>query len=300
MTYIKLSAFALALFFSSSASASIEDARKDILNTYNFDPSMMTYEEQANRAPTLSQLWSRFNKSPEGYRDALRILLKEKGQQEILYCDGGMLFLANATSPADQNLGMDSIKKCTLTEIQQTPYFYTMHQQAIRGVDTIELQFKMLTRPEYQITVPAHALNLAQDYCFVYPLLVQDETKYTLRLIEKIKLEKDPVALKTLLLALYYAALPNSEAAIHFISQSKEYPVDIQELARQIEMGIAKARQAAPSKVFNWLKENGSKISPNALEKELRDARRERMRTISDEALMELGAYTLLIYHSQR
>ncbi len=139
MTYKKLGAFALTLSFSFSALASIDEARKDILNTYNFDPSAMTFDEQANRAPSLSQLWSRFNKSPDSYRDALRTLLNEKGQKEILYCDGGMLFLAYAVLPADKHLGLESIKKCSLAEIQHSPFFYTMHEQAIRGVDTIDL-----------------------------------------------------------------------------------------------------------------------------------------------------------------
>ncbi len=158
----------------------------------------------------------------------------------------------------------------------------------------------MLMKPKYQVTVPAHALKLAQDYCFVYPLLVQEETKYTSRLIEKTKIERDPVALKTLLLALYYSALPDSEATIHFISQSKKYPEDIQALAKNMELSIAKARQTDSAEAYNWLKKNGATISPNASEKELRDARRARMHAISDEALMELGVYTLLIYNTRK
>jgi hypothetical protein len=48
------------------------DPREDIRSTYDFEPTTMTFEEQANRAPTLSRLWDRFDKKPDTYRDALQ------------------------------------------------------------------------------------------------------------------------------------------------------------------------------------------------------------------------------------
>lgn len=42
-----------------------EAAKADILGTYDFEPSRMTFEQQASRAPGLSKLWDRFDGSPE-------------------------------------------------------------------------------------------------------------------------------------------------------------------------------------------------------------------------------------------
>ena len=51
-------------------------ALRDIQNAYNFDPSKLSFEEQAKRAPTLSALWDRYDKTSDVYRDALRTALK--------------------------------------------------------------------------------------------------------------------------------------------------------------------------------------------------------------------------------
>jgi hypothetical protein len=292
-------ALALAFGFSPSADASVEEAKRDVIQTYDFDPSTMSFDEQAKRAEKLGDLWTRFDESPDFYRDALRSLLGQDGGREMLYCDGGMLFLQNAVQATDKELGLRSIARCSLSEIQHTPYFYTMHSQALAGIDTVELQFKMLTKPKYQVFIPMHALTLGQDYSFVYPLLVQDETKYTSRLIGKTKTEKDPAALNTLLLALYYSAVPDAEAAIHSMAQSKTLPAEVHQRAELVEGLISKAREADATKVHEWIKQNEVPIAPNATEKELRDGRRKRMRVISDEALMELDVYTLLIYQAR-
>lgn len=295
-----LFAMALVLVISPAGAASTEDAKRDLLQTYDFDPSVMSFDEQATKAPTLGELWDRYDKAPHVYRNALRALLAQDGGREMLYCDGGMLLLEKAGPPEDRELGLKSIQKCSLSAIQQTPYFYTMHEQALAGVDTLDLQFKMLTRPKYQAFIPTHALTLGQDYSFVYPLLVQDETRYTSRLIEKIKTENDITALHTLLWALYYAATPEAEAAIHSIAQATNYPAAVQERAKLIEGRIGAARTAKTSKVREWINQYKVAITPDASEMDLRDGRRRRMHSISDEALMELDIYTLLIYQARK
>ncbi|MDH5326960.1 MAG: hypothetical protein OEZ58_08810 [Gammaproteobacteria bacterium] len=275
-------------------------ATNDIVATYSFDPTTMSFDEQAKRAPELGKLWSRFHKSPESYRVAMRELLGKDGQSEMLYCDGGMLFLQEARLESDKKLGLKSIMKCSLVEIQHTPYFYTMHREAVAGMDTMELQFRILTKPKYQVFIPHHALTLGQDYAFVYPLLVQDERKYVEQIIDKTKVEKDETALKTLLLALYYAATARSEYTIRSIGNNKQTPPEVQKRAKEMTEQIGEMRKNDPTKIHDWLKRNMVEISPSATEPDLRAARRKRMQAISDEALMELDMYTLLIYQVRK
>lgn len=278
------------------AGTTVDDAAKDIVATYAFDPKAMTLDEQAKRAPKLSELWERFHKSPDSYRTAMRALLGGDGGAEMLYCDGGMLFLQESTLSSDKTLGLKSIAKCSLVEIQHTPYFYTMHREALTGTDTLDLQFRMLTKPKYQVFIPLHALTLGQDYSFVYPLLVKEESTYVHRIIERTKIEKDPTAQNTLLLALYYAATPESEESLRSIASKKGVSSDVQKRAKEMIERIGEMRTTDPAKVRDWMKRNMVDVSHNATESDLRDTRRQRMRVISDEALMELDMYTLLIY----
>ncbi len=275
-----------------------EAATRDIMEVYSFDPKELSFEEQARHAPKLSELWGRFHESPDSYREALRALLTKDGGTEMLYCDGGMLFLQDAKDPKDKTIGLESIKKCSLSEIQHTPYFYTIHKQAVNGVDTLALQFRMLTKPKYQVFIVPHALTLGQDYSFVYPLLVQDEMRYVPRVTERIVTEKDLTALSTLLLALYYAATPDAERSLRSISEDKVFPSSVRSRAKEMIDRIASMRATDLTRVREWITRNGAGISVNATEKDLRSQRRRRMRSISDEALMELDIYTLLIYQA--
>jgi hypothetical protein len=283
-----------------SAETTADGAAKDIVETYAFDPAEMSYQEQAQRAPGLSELWQRCHDSPQLYFGELRKLLQQGGRTEMLYCDGGMLFLSGVLQPADRELGLKSIEKCSLAPIQYTPYFYAMHDQAVQGVDTLALQFKMLTKPEYRVFVVPHAMSLGQDFSFIYPLLVQEESRYVPRLIDRLGSEKDPVAQNTLLLALYFAATQEAESALQSAASSDNAPSAMKERAEKLISNIEQMREMSAEKIWEWMEKNGEAVSPGASEDELRSARRQRMRAISDEALMAMERYTLLIYQARK
>lgn len=281
-------------------SAAVDDARRDIQRTYDFEPSTMTFAQQSQRAPELSKLWDRYDKAPEAYRPALRAALAAGGQRELLYCDGGMLLIAKSKEAADRELGLRSVAKCSLAEIEHTPYFYTMHQLAREGVDTLDLQWPMLRKPEYSVFVVRHAMNLGQNYAFLYPLTMQDEGRYTPRLVERLKSEADPTAQKTLVAAIYYSATPEAEAALRAIAASgSPYPVDARAEAVKAVESIDRARaEAVPDRGRLAMMAPG--IDPDAPQADLRAGRKARMRAVSDEALLELGVYTVLLYRTFR
>src|SRR5437899_3650519 len=136
-------------------------ALRDIQNTSNFDPSKLSFEDQAKRAPTLSALWDRYDKTSDVYRDALRTALKTPGARELLYCDGGMQLLAKSKLPEDLNLGLQSISKCSLAVIDQPPYFYTMHACASRGIVSLVLQFRILAKHKFSTYIVSKGLTLS-------------------------------------------------------------------------------------------------------------------------------------------
>lgn len=276
------------------------DPHSDIHKTYDFDPTSMTFDEQAKRAPSISALWGRYAKNPEKYAEALRIELRALGNRELLYCDGGMLLLNKSKDKEDQALGLTFIKKCSLAEIQQTPYFYTTHSLAMRGVDIFDLQVRILSKPKYSVFIVQHSLSLGQDYAFLYPFLVQNETLYVPKLLKRLSDEKDEIAQKSLVRALWYAATLEAEVAIRKFASEGSPASPAMEDARKLVESLDTARRWKDDNTT--LKSIYSSIEANLMtsELELRAKRRTRMRSISDEALYDLDAYTILIYRSRR
>jgi hypothetical protein len=290
--------FVLLVASAQAQTPTVVSALQDIESTYDFDPSAFTFAEQAKRSPTLSALWDRYDKAPGVYREALRGALLASGKRELLYCDGGMLLLAKSKASEDLNLGLQSIAKCSLSEIEHTPYFRTMHSLALRGVDALDLQFRILDRPSFQAYIPAHALTLGQNYAFTYPLLVQEESRYVPRVIDRLRAEKYETAGQTLVLALWYAATAPAEAGIRAIINDSQYPHGVREFsAKAIERTVQFRSMATSDARLTQLRAQ-LRLGTNVGEAELRAKRRARMRSISDEALIELDAYTPLIYRT--
>lgn len=274
----------------------VADPRTDIRSTYDFEPSAMAFAEQARLAPALSKLWDRYDGNPGAYQEALRAELRAGGNREQLYCDGGMLLLAKSRAPQDQELGIASLHKCSLAEIQHTPYFYTLHRLATQGVDTFNLQRRILSKPQYSAFIVQHALTLGQDYAFLYPFLVQQESSYVPRLIALLADESDAVAQKSIVRALWYAATPEAESAVIAAAGSNRLSALAKADARALVKGLGVVRawkegDAVLKRVRETLEVNAA-----TTEAELRSKRRARMRAVSDEALYDLDAYTALLY----
>lgn len=289
---------ALALCFSvpPAMSQDIAEPRADIRATYDFDPSRMTFDEQASRAPDLSELWARFEKSPERYREALRAELLAEGNREILYCDGGMLLLVNSSSSADDELGLASLRKCSLAEIEYTPYFFTLHSIAMRGIDTFDYQARILAKPDYSVFIVPHVLTLRQNYAFLYPFLVQQESAYVARLVALLGSASDGTAQRSIVRALWYAATPAAEAAVRAAAEDRRLAEQARADARKILKDLSTIRgwQEGDTTLERIRNEIGATAATT--ENELRAKRRARMRSVSDEALGELDLYTALIY----
>jgi hypothetical protein len=216
----------------------------------------------------------------------------------MLYCDGGMLLLAKSKLPEDRRQGLDAISKCTLSEIQHTPYFYTMHALAREGIDTFDLQLRMLTRPRYSAYIVAHALTPGQDYAFVYPLLLQDEARYVPRIADRVKVERDATALRTLVRALWYAATAGSVQVLRSVAASASHPPSAREEARKTVERVESARGLGLLGPTAWYHRWRTDVRIGDAEADIRAKRRVRVRSISDEALIELDAYTPLLYRA--
>ena len=142
-------------------------------------------------------------------------------------------------------------------------------------------------------------MNLGQNYAFVYPLLLQDEARYVPRVAERIKTETDETALQTLMLTLLYAATPQSESALRSIADvNSPYPKGAKDAAQKMVGRIDSARGLWSVGVTASILRLRAGFPLGAGEAEIRAKRGARMRSISDEALMDLEIYTPLLYRT--
>lgn len=130
--------------------------------------------------------------------------------------------------------------------------------------------------------IPQHSLTLGQDYCLVYMLLPTNQGFWVQPAIERLRAETDVTAQKSLLLLLWYAQTPDSDKSIR-------------------EFSTAAAKSQASKTYANELVHRKDSIGrtdaagSSESEESLRQARRERMKAVRDEALYDLDSYTAKI-----
>jgi hypothetical protein len=162
-------------------------------------------------------------------------------------------------------------------------YFMLVHNMAAQGEDTTAAAFHILEEPKFQVFIPQHVLTLAQDYSLVYMLIPTDERFWVGPAIERLRNEKDETAQRSLLLLLWYAQRSDCDRAIGEFSSdtskansSRSYADELAH--RKDKVGLTDRAAALLSS-----------------EQSLREARRQRMKAVSDEALDDLDSYTVKI-----
>ncbi|HTJ30001.1 MAG TPA: hypothetical protein VL346_05855, partial [Acidobacteriaceae bacterium] len=167
---------------------------------------------------------------------------------------------------------------CDLRDVQPKEYFLQAHHLASSGEDATLAALHILSDPQFKVFIPQHVLTLGQDYSLVYLLLPMNEELWLQHAIERLAIETDETAQKSLLLALWYAQRPSSDQAMAaFVSDSSK-PEATRKYARELidrRSGLlAKAKAITTS------------------EEDIRKKRMERMKNVSDEALYDLDSYT--------
>jgi hypothetical protein len=146
--------------------------------------------------------------------------------------------------------------------------------------DTTAAAFHILEHPKFSVFVPQHSLTLGQNYVLVYMLLPTDQGFWEQPTIDRLKAESDETAQKSLILLLWYAQTEAADKALAAFaadanksSAARGYAKEI--MARKQHVGVTARAQALASN-----------------EPSLRQKRRERMKAVSDEALIDLDDYT--------
>lgn len=257
-------------------SATQANIHQEIQETYSFQPHQLTTEQRSQVSAVLDAFWSKAAARPEQYLPALRRELADFANPPFFLFDGSMLLLKLSTAPDDRKIALAAMAHCDLQDVQEEEYFKWVHQLATQGENTTAAAFRVLEDPKFKVVVPEHSLTLGQNYALVYMLLPTDQQFWEQAAIDRLRTEKDPTAQRSLLLLLWYAQTDAADRAIRAFARDEGNPRDVRAYAKKFPVYT--------------LSDTSNPLSVN--EATLRRKRQEGMRTLSDEALIELDQLT--------
>jgi len=262
---------------------SVGDLHAEIQNVYNFQPHTLSDAQIAQKSGLLDQFWAKAKSRPDVYAAGLRKELADFSNPPFFLYDGSRLLMSLSNDPADRKIILSAISHSDLQDLQLRDYFLLVHSMAAQGEDTTAAAFHILEQPKFQVFIPQHSLTIAQDYCLIYMLLPTNQDFWLQPAIKRLLGETDVTAQKSLLLLLWYAQTSDSDKTIGEFSRDASKPQPSRTYANELvhrkdSVGLVSRAGALTTS-----------------EESLRQARRERLKTVSDEALYDLDSYTAKI-----
>jgi len=279
LTFLLLSGVAVGKQDTTSTS----DLHAEIQSIYSFQPHTLSHDQTMQKSAVLDKFWTKAKSQREVYVPGLRRELADFTNPPFFLFDGSMLLMSLSKDPADRKVILAAVARSDLRDLQWKDYFLLVQSMAAQGEDTSAAAFHILTEPKFQVFIPQHSLTLAQDYCLIYMLLPTNQDFWVKPAVERLHGEKDMTVQRSLLLLLWYAQTADSDKAIaDFATDSGMSPA-----SKAYATGLAHRKDSADMKV--------GAADLLASEESLREARRERMKVVSDEALYDLDSYTAKI-----
>lgn len=271
-----------------SASAQQRPLREDIQRIYNFRPHLLTDQQRSDKSALMDQFWEKVKSGKRSLLPALRIELADSANSGFFFYDGSLLLLSLSDTAEDRRLALAAISKCDLLDVQANSYFEQVHRIAALGEDTSPAALHILDNAAFKVFVPQHALTLGQDYALVYMLLPEDANFWIGPAIERLRVETDQIAQKSLLLLLWYAQNPDGDKALSEFVADKSRPDAVRTYAKDL-LG-RKAELSITSRAKALVQSEAG----------IRELRRQRMKSVSDEALYDLDEYTMQLIAKRR
>jgi len=273
----------LSILIASSATGQSASVHLQIQQIYNFQPHLLSSQEITNKSAVLDQFWTMAKAEPSRYLPALRQELGDFKNPPFFLYDGSMLLLSLSDAPEDRRIALAAMARCNLRDVQTKDYFLQVHRLATLNEDTTAAAFHVLEQPDFKVFIPQHVLTLGQDYVLIYLLLPTDQDYWLRPAMDRLKIEHDQTAQKSLLLLLWYAQTDAADQAISTFAGDASEPAVSRTYAKELMQRKVKI---------------GSKQQTQALgstEMSLRQKRRERLKAVSDEALIDLDDYTMML-----
>jgi hypothetical protein len=271
------------LLIANSAADESAIIHQQIQQTYNFQPHLLSNQEITEKSAALDKFWTTAKAEMSVYAPALRQELGDFKNPPFFLYDGSMLLLSISDAPADRKIALAAMARCDLRDVQMKDYFLQVHRMATLNEDTTAAAFRVLEQPSFKVFIPQHVLTLGQDYVLIYLLLPTDQDCWLQPAIDRLKAEHDQTAQKSLLLLLWYAQTEAADQAISAFAGDANKP----SLSRTYAQGLVHRKDKI------GLKQRTQALG--STETALRQKRRERLKAVSDEALIDLDDYTMML-----
>lgn len=261
----------------SVASHGTPEFRNMVNELYDYDPCMLSKEEGKDKSQALDVFWAYVGEDAQQRLPLLRFELRNPANAPFFFYDASKLLLSLSEDPRDRQLALDSLPKADLRCVLNADYLRTIHWLATLGYDTTSAALRILKYPDFKAYIPQHAVTLGQDYSFIYMLFPMEEHQYLDALAQRLAVEEDITAAKSLILALWYTMSGQGQEILRRYSDTASYPTGPRIYAEQL------LRRRAS--LFSHIS-----FSPSARIR--RERRQVIRRSISDETLVEFDDLT--------
>jgi hypothetical protein len=304
-----------------SASAAMESVcaqlQKQKSDIYGFHPGQISHKEQDAKSSQMDRFWESVkSQGPQGI-DCLQQLIVAEQQDGYFAFDAASLLLSLDTSTRSLEVASSGIVKVDLKDVDSSSYIRATLFLLHKGIDITSLVEHYMTAPEVEGFVPQHAMKLDRETgaVFMYgsmPSSLADQslirmlnsnesaTRNAAVALLSMSLTKDSL---TALKAIDRTALPES------IRKSVEGGLKCSRIIE--DTGPTKQSRAEVLKTLNCIPNFGGDLWGVAGDKEfaqsaiallqeedlpvLREARRKSIYGLSDEALHEYYALSLVL-----
>jgi hypothetical protein len=271
------------LTVASPATAQSVSIHQQVEQTYNFQPHLLSSQQITEKSAVLDQFWTKAKAEPSLYVPALRQELGDFKNPPFFLYDGSMLLLSLSNTQTDRRIALAAVARCDLRDVEPDEYFRQVHHMATLEEDTTAAAFHVLEDPNFKVFIPQHALTLGQNYVLIYLLLPSRQDYWLQPAVERLRAENDQTAQQSLLLLLWYAQTGVADRAIAAFAGDANKPSPSRTFAQELVQRQDKI----------GLKERT--LALGSSEASLRRKRSERLKAVSDEALIDLDQYTLML-----
>jgi hypothetical protein len=256
---------------------------QQIQQTYSFQPHLLQEPAIDEESHVLDQFWTLAKSHRADYLPVLRQELADFGNPPFFLYDGSVLLLSLSDTPADRKIALAAMAHCDLRDIQPNDYFRQVHRMAASGEDTTAAAFHVLDDPKFQVFVPQHVLTLGQNYVLVYLLVPTGQDYWEQPAINRLAREPDETAQRSLILLLWYAQTEATDQVLVAFARDATRPAASRSYVEELLQGKNAHRSLARTTALF------------SSEEILRKKRRERLKAVSYEALIDLDTYTELL-----
>jgi hypothetical protein len=254
------------------------EMHKRVVRLYSFSPHKVTDAERKTKAAEMDAFWSEVKAHQVSELPMLRVELKDPSNPSFFFQDGSSLLLSLSQDQGDAMIAVDAMSRADLRDVQPPAYFYSIHSLSMKGVDTTKAALHVLDDPRFAVAVPQHAMTLDQSMSLMYLLLPVDQRRWMAAAQGRFASEKDETAQKSLLLLFFYSQTKDGDSVIR--SAAKD-PSTSDSVRKEAQKYINDAKEALRMKT-----------DVEGTETSIREARKNRLTAVSDEAIGDVQEMT--------